>query len=189
MTTDHVDPRLGLSRRDLLRRGAIVGGTLVWAAPAVQTLARPAFGQTAGTPEDGQGRDFSYVALRYTCGGAGPYAIKFDFGTDGGGNPVVEKCSTGNFRTPRGQNTDCDFDRSGLQTNNSAHCTDGTFVPTFHNNDLKTITISMAHNSDCIIEGVGVGKCASPAAVPEPCVYVDAGPEGTQSITFRLCGT
>ena len=32
----------GLSRRDLLRRGAIVGGTLVWVAPAIQT-----FGATA----------------------------------------------------------------------------------------------------------------------------------------------
>ncbi|CAN5796222.1 hypothetical protein BH20ACT7_BH20ACT7_20380 [soil metagenome] len=48
METDHPDTDLGLSRRDLLRRGAIVGGTLVWAAPAVQTLARPAFAQEYG---------------------------------------------------------------------------------------------------------------------------------------------
>ncbi len=41
---------LGLSRRDLLRRGAIVGGTLLWATPAVQSITRPAFaGEQNGT--------------------------------------------------------------------------------------------------------------------------------------------
>lgn len=34
---------LGLTRRDLLRRGAVVGGTLLWAAPAVQSITQPAF--------------------------------------------------------------------------------------------------------------------------------------------------
>jgi hypothetical protein len=32
-----------ITRRDLIRRGAIVGGTLVWAAPAMQTFAKPAY--------------------------------------------------------------------------------------------------------------------------------------------------
>lgn len=40
------EANLGLSRRTLLRRSAVVGGTLVWAAPAVQTLAKPAFAAT-----------------------------------------------------------------------------------------------------------------------------------------------
>lgn len=43
MENERIDTNLGMSRRTLLRRGAIVGGTLVWAAPAVQTFARPAF--------------------------------------------------------------------------------------------------------------------------------------------------
>lgn len=34
---------LGVSRRDLLRRGAIVGGTLLWVAPAIQSMAPKAF--------------------------------------------------------------------------------------------------------------------------------------------------
>lgn len=29
----------GISRRDLVRRGAVVGGTLLWAAPVIQSLA------------------------------------------------------------------------------------------------------------------------------------------------------
>ena len=37
---------LGLTRRDLLRRGAIVGATLLWAAPVVQSIAKPAFANT-----------------------------------------------------------------------------------------------------------------------------------------------
>jgi hypothetical protein len=34
-----------ISRRELIRRGAVVGGTLLWAAPAIQSLAPPAFAQ------------------------------------------------------------------------------------------------------------------------------------------------
>ena len=37
----------GLDRRDLLKRGAMVGGALVWTVPAVQTLAGPAFATTS----------------------------------------------------------------------------------------------------------------------------------------------
>lgn len=34
---------LGVTRRDLIRRGAVVGGTLLWAAPVVQSLTPAAF--------------------------------------------------------------------------------------------------------------------------------------------------
>ena len=49
---DHEDGKvnfkseLGITRRDLLRRGAIAGGTLLWAAPVIQSLRTPAFAQT-----------------------------------------------------------------------------------------------------------------------------------------------
>ena len=36
---------LGLSRRELLRRGAIAGGTLLWVAPTIQSLAPVASAQ------------------------------------------------------------------------------------------------------------------------------------------------
>jgi hypothetical protein len=39
---------LGISRRDLIRRGAIVGGTLVWVAPAIQSMAPKALAQVGG---------------------------------------------------------------------------------------------------------------------------------------------
>jgi hypothetical protein len=38
-----------ISRRDVLKRGAVVGGTLVWAVPLVQSLAPPAFAQQYAT--------------------------------------------------------------------------------------------------------------------------------------------
>ena len=40
----------GISRRTALKRGAVVGGALVWTTPIVQTLAGPAFAQTEGSP-------------------------------------------------------------------------------------------------------------------------------------------
>jgi hypothetical protein len=39
LRVEDFESNLGMSRRTLLKRGAVVGGTLVWAAPAVQTLA------------------------------------------------------------------------------------------------------------------------------------------------------
>jgi hypothetical protein len=39
-----------LSRRDLIRRGAIVGGSLIWVAPAIQSLTPAANAQTVGSP-------------------------------------------------------------------------------------------------------------------------------------------
>jgi hypothetical protein len=38
----------GMTRRDLMRRGAIVGGTLLWAAPAIQSLSTKAYAQEVG---------------------------------------------------------------------------------------------------------------------------------------------
>ena len=42
-----------LSRRDLIRRGAIVGGSLLWVAPAIQSLTPAANAQTVGSPTFG----------------------------------------------------------------------------------------------------------------------------------------
>ena len=39
----------GMTRRDLMRRGAIVGGTLLWVAPAIQSIGSKAYAQT-GSP-------------------------------------------------------------------------------------------------------------------------------------------
>ena len=41
---------LGVTRRDLIRRGAIVGGTLLWAAPVIQSLSPPAYAAAVSAP-------------------------------------------------------------------------------------------------------------------------------------------
>lgn len=43
---DTPEEQSGLSRRSVLKRGAIVGGAMVWTVPAVQSIAGPA---AAGT--------------------------------------------------------------------------------------------------------------------------------------------
>jgi hypothetical protein len=44
---ERVRRELGISRRELLRKGAIVGGSLLWVTPVVQSLTPPAYaGQT-----------------------------------------------------------------------------------------------------------------------------------------------
>lgn len=37
---------LGVTRREMLRRGAVVGGTLLWAAPVIQSIGPSALAQT-----------------------------------------------------------------------------------------------------------------------------------------------
>jgi hypothetical protein len=50
--TPREEPRLnlkdesGMTRRDLLRRGTVVGGTLLWVAPAIQSIGAKAYAQT-----------------------------------------------------------------------------------------------------------------------------------------------
>jgi hypothetical protein len=53
-----------LSRRDLIRRGAVIGGVL-WAAPVIETLASPAL--AAGSPAPGFA--CSYALVVFTQGG------------------------------------------------------------------------------------------------------------------------
>jgi hypothetical protein len=40
----------GMTRRDLMKRGAVVGGTLLWVAPAIQSFGSKAFAQENGSP-------------------------------------------------------------------------------------------------------------------------------------------
>ena len=64
----------GLDRRSVLRRGAVLGGALVWTVPAVQTIAGPAF--AAGSPRcetsltgrlDGRCVTFTYNPTEQCC--------------------------------------------------------------------------------------------------------------------------
>jgi hypothetical protein len=48
-----LDSDLGITRRDLIRRGAVVGGTLLWVAPAIQSITPAAGAQVRYGPSPG----------------------------------------------------------------------------------------------------------------------------------------
>lgn len=57
--------RRGLSRRQTLKRGAAMGGALLWATPAVQSLTmKPAYAQVTPRVEGP-----SFIAMNVNCGG------------------------------------------------------------------------------------------------------------------------
>lgn len=64
----------GISRRDIMKRSAVVGGAMVWATPLVQTMARPAFAQV-GTPEF---VNSSFVALVINCDDDDDIRVKWE---------------------------------------------------------------------------------------------------------------
>ena len=64
----------GMTRRDLMRRGAVVGGTLLWVAPAIQSFGSKAYAQVQG-PSPGN------------CAACYCYTL------DGSGNVAVDECS------------------------------------------------------------------------------------------------
>jgi hypothetical protein len=78
-----------ITRRDALRRGAVLGGAVVWATPAVQSIARPAFADHR-TPE----ADFSVIAIVVERPGGGFCSYKFDDnGWRQGGNTSRPGCT------------------------------------------------------------------------------------------------
>jgi len=109
--TERVDSK-GLTRRETLRRGAALGGALLWSVPTVQSLTMTAaHAQASPVPNDGP--DISYIALNVSCT-EGPvttnWVIKYEgcqgpdcFEEDPGSFP---KC--GDEFTPVGEKTDGD---------------------------------------------------------------------------------
>jgi hypothetical protein len=50
MSGEELNPSPGMSRRQLIKRSAIVGGTVMWAAPMIQSLTSPAAAASAACP-------------------------------------------------------------------------------------------------------------------------------------------
>ena len=100
-----LDGELGVSRRDLLRRGAVVGGTLLWVAPAIQSLSPAASAQAQG-PTPGRcaacycwtGREDKSRIRADECSDDGPVGIRESAEAcaaycDGQGYEFSEYCS------------------------------------------------------------------------------------------------
>jgi hypothetical protein len=67
MGDEFTEDRPGISRRSLIKKSAVVGGTVVWAAPVVQSMTNKAFAQ-AGSPPPEIGGGISHFTLVLTDG-------------------------------------------------------------------------------------------------------------------------
>ena len=93
-------PELGISRRALLRRGAIAGGTLLWVAPVIKSLTPPALAGTNGSP------------FGETC--------CCQCSTGGAGGDTFVSCGDGFTNDPQGE-ADCQA-ACGAGATSSLHC-------------------------------------------------------------------
>ena len=64
----------GISRRDALKRGAALGGAVLWVTPIVQNIAISPAGAQRTSPPNVRGPSISFVDLRFTCGATVYYA-------------------------------------------------------------------------------------------------------------------
>ena len=121
MTEQIRDPLSGaVSRRDALKRGAIAGGTLLWATPIVQTIGMtPALAQVASPVVNGPA--LSFIALNVTCNGD-PFFIKYEV-TEGAWDPepgAAPFCEC--HFCPEGESADGGFLGFGVTGPNEAGC-------------------------------------------------------------------
>ena len=174
--TDELLPIEGISRRDLLKRSAIVGGAsaMVWAAPSITTLGGRAFG-AAGTPP---GEGWSAVAFVVTCGGLN-YKVKWtrdDGGDDVGFSqePMPPFCPGAPY----------DDALTGGATNAGGDLFTVN-EPGGDGENTLIFTISRPEGSDCrILNGTNTSGLLSQAGACGPAGVVSE-PDG-QKITFNL---
>lgn len=189
MSDELLDGPEGVSRRSMLKKSALVGGTMVWAAPVVSSFTSPAFGQTAGTGETFEGdKGISYIALVYSCGDGGPRYIKFD-NFSGGQGTESASCSTGDsFETPQCEGHFPQDRNSSGEGDYSGDCALFTIEYLEMDGDEPTVVRITAPDT-CIIDGVGVGKCGNPENPQSGGECIDGSVTGgATTITFADCG-
>jgi hypothetical protein len=149
-----MDTSLGISRRTLLRRGAVVGGSLVWTVPVVHTLAAPS--AAAGTPLDG----ISFVAVLLKCGDV-HYRMKWE--VEGG--TLVGPETGSSFDIPGGpQLTDYPNIQSGPAPGTSAGLV-GEAVQIGASTDCVLVNYVMKHGP-CNVTPSSGGTTATGGAGP-----------------------
>jgi hypothetical protein len=155
VTSRQSEPR-SISRRDAIKKGALVGGALVWATPVVQTIGMKAPLAQETSPLD---PDISYIGMAVVCDDGTSvttgYIIKFEGCTDGdcfdpdpGNFPVCD----GFPPEPAGVPADGD----GLGFTATGPREDGSVLITVP--DGCEVTSSVIKGGQCCADGpVGVG--------------------------------
>lgn len=168
--SDDLNPTLGISRRDLLKRGAVVGA-LAWATPVVTNFASPAF--ASGTPVDED--IISCVLLQVTCGANCFFAKWEDAGNGDPGAGSWEGCGT------EGPGAMCDACTTVLSTNCTGVCgsdyfNDPTVCEAPDGTDCLEFCLTQQRiDEGCLITGFqvfGANKCAADQVTAATCVTV-----------------
>lgn len=131
----------GISRRSLLKRGAVVGGT-VWAAPVIQSLSAPAFAQ--GVLYGGGRTDLSYIAIVYDCG-SGERGLKIE---------VPEGCSDADTTSGCDLLADCPKDNEN-GPGKTPDCNNGDFFGTTPGGscaDIQSATVDDDGNVTIVLQ-------------------------------------
>lgn len=146
----------GISRREALRRGAIVGGAVVWASPVVQTIGmHKAYAQT--TPAV---TDISFIALLLQCGTT-TYRIKWETDFTGAPDECGNSFAIGNCNP------------SDLGSGSVSSCPDGVSASVNPNGSVTVTFPSSCNITDFVVKR---GQCcAGPGQAGEPSVPIGGG--------------
>ena len=172
----------GISRRDMLRKSAVVGGAgaLMWAAPSITKFS----GAAAWGTEVGKG--LSYIALQYECG-EGIKFIKFDLDDAENGAPVYTWQTGDNFKTP-GCEEEFPQDRTSLGTyaSNEGDLFGVSYDIVDDDGEPLQVTITLPPDCDWV-NGAGFGKCGNPDVEASGGECAPPSNQTSDSVTF-VCG-
>lgn len=91
---ERVDPNLGMNRRQLIRRGALVGGAVAWASPVVQSFTSPAFAQQGTPPPEGcPPENLRVGSIKFDLGSSAWVAQSFQATSNCLGPPPPGQCA------------------------------------------------------------------------------------------------
>jgi hypothetical protein len=159
----------GLSRRDALRKGAVVGGAVLWAAPVVQGIGlSPASAQPASPRPGPDLKAISFIVFRFRCGTQN-YAVKID--APGTGD---EACGAIPGDNP-GQG--CGLEAQPGDVNGGDACSLFTLQPALDAEGEVTM-VTVVLGGGCTFLS-GFSKCGSPKSTTTPCVPATSPTAGT----------
>lgn len=151
---DTTEATSGLSRRDILRRSALVGGALVWAAPTVQALSAPAFGAVVSTPPGDKpcesGDPLSVVVALLQCG-TDVFLVKYSPQSSTPGEP--DECGSG-ATLPQTNGANVDNTCTAAMAAINDYIDDHGLV--LSENDCPSAVVNVEHGSLCIGNGCTV---------------------------------
>jgi hypothetical protein len=179
----------GISRRRMLQ-GAVAGGTLVWAAPVVDSFTSLG---AATSPVTYPNAPFSYVAIQLSCetqsGGTVIYDVKYNspnFNYTNGGQcgDLTLPCGGGAFDTafPAPTTTSCPSD-SQLSQQATFNSTQTKLSVVIGEN--CSITSYLIHNGTCCCGTANSGEPVCQTSDGEPALGTLVGTSGGYKATFN----